>query len=118
MTIKLFTIIPIVIALASCSTSGIRMSRTAEQQSLSSGALSERVQTKIALTETQQKGSCRSPIIHRVVLQSSARGGSGSIIAAREDWIINRCGRDVVYQVDYYGPLGEATNIHVKQITR
>jgi len=94
------------------------MSRTAQQESLSSAALSERVKAKIAHTENQHQGGCRSPIIRRVILQSSARGGSGTIIAAREDWIINRCGKDVVYQVDYYGPLDEATNIHVKQITR
>ncbi len=106
------------LALASCSTSGIRMSRTAQQESLSSGVLSERVKAKIAVTENQQRGSCRNPTIHRVALRSSARGGSGSIIAAREDWIVNRCGIDIVYQVDYYGPLNESANIHVKQIRR
>ncbi len=118
MTIKLFTIIPIAMTLASCSTGGMRMSRSAQHESLSSGALTERVKGKIAASETKYQGGCRKSTISRISLQSSARGGSGAIIAARENWIVDRCGINVVYQVDYYGPLDESANIHVKQITR
>ena len=115
---KILTLIPIFAVLASCSTSGIRMSHTAQQESISTGPLSERIKAKIALTENKYQGGCRSPIIHRVFLKSSARGGSGAIIAAREDWIVNRCGIDVAYEVDYYGPIDESTNIHVKRVRR
>ena len=115
---KLLILIPILATLASCATSGIRMSRIAQQESIATAPLSERIKAKIAVTENKYKGGCRSPIIHRVFLQSSARGGSGSIIAAREDWIVNRCGIDVAYEVDYYGPIDESTNIHVKRVNR
>ena len=115
---KLLTIIPILAILASCSTSGIRMSRIAQQESISTAPLGERIKAEIALTENKYKGECRNPIIRRVALRSSSRGGSGAIISAREDWIVNRCGIDVVYEVDYYGPINESTNIHVKKIRR
>ena len=117
MKFLLFTPI-LAMALASCSSSGISISKIAYQESIAKGVLSGRVQTKIVDAENVTRGGCQKQRVHRVFLQSSARGKSGTIISAREDWVVDSCGRNVIYQVDYYGPLGENTNIHVKLIRR
>lgn len=117
---KLYLHLTFVIAatLVSCAPSGIRISRDAKQQGLAQGLLTEKIKTEIATIEQKRGASCNSPIIREIRYQSSSRGGSGAIIAAREHWIVDRCGRSVIYQVDYYGPIGDGTNIHVKLIAQ
>jgi len=109
-------ILPLVLLIANCASNGIRMPRATHNQSLATDILRDKVVSEIATSENKHKGSCSTPVVQRVILKSSARGASGQIIAAREDWIVNRCGQDVIYQVDYYGPIGEHTNIHVKMM--
>lgn len=111
---KLLLLLPLVLSLASCSTSGIRMTRDAQQQSLSDDILNQSIRDKIASKEQSSNNTCTSLVIRKASLISSARGVSGNLITAREHWHIEGCGRTMIYQIDYYGPISENTYTDVK----
>lgn len=111
-------LIPLFFAMVGCSSSGVRMSKSAQQQSLSDGALGQNIRGSISNKELSTNASCSRLSVNRVSLQSSARGASGTLMTAREYWYIDRCGREIIYQIDYYGPIHENTPIDVKELRR
>ncbi len=109
-------LLPLIIFLTQCAGSGVRMSRSAQEQSLAAGLLTQNIRTNISQKELSSSPNCSSPVVQRVSLQSSARGPSGNLMTAREHWYVDSCGRSVIYQVDYYGPISEHTAIDVKPL--
>lgn len=112
---KLIYLFPILFTL-SCASSGLRMTPTAKQQTLAKGTLNRDVVNTISMTERAWGAGCASPAVTKVVNASSPRSGSGGVISAKEHWFVDRCGREVVYEVKYDESPGSGTAIGVKLI--
>jgi len=80
--------------------------------------LVEKIQSDIFKSEQSRMGSCSKSTVKKIILESSVRNESGKMMTAREQWFIDRCGRTIIYRVDYYGPITEATNTHVQLIAQ
>lgn len=104
--------------IVSCSSGRLSMRQSVGSQTLSSGDLTVKVREKIAKTDQLNLPACSRLRVQQVELKNTARGSSGQIISARENWHIHRCGRRVIYQVDYYGPLDSMPYIHVQKTSR
>ena len=92
------------------------MSPAAKQQTLAKGLLNRDVLNTISFTESAWGGGCASPTVTKVVTVTSPRSSSGSVISAKEHWFVDRCGREVVYEVKYDESSGSGTAIGVKLI--
>ena len=107
--------------LSGCTAGGIRMSPAAAKQTFARSTLRSDVLRGLAMTESAWGGGCPTPTVILVepVAPPTAddlRKGELKNSRFKEHWYIDRCGKEVVYEIEYIPDGKNGTYFGMKMI--
>jgi hypothetical protein len=109
--------------LSGCATGGLNISSAAAKQTFAKGTLRNDVLRGLAITESAWGQGCSSPTVTRIETvaapsRDDLRKGELKEGRFREHWYIDRCGKEVIYEIEYIPDGRSGTYFGMKMINQ
>lgn len=108
-------ILPLIILISSCATSGLQIPPTSRSQTIAKGVLYRDVTGLISRLESAWGSNCATPVVTKVIAVNPPNL-SGKKPEAMEHWHIDRCGKEIIYAVMYHSDPRGGTHIGLSKI--